>query len=181
MNKIDKCGTCGQKIVLHCRCRTCRVPTLPVWPLPGFCQIHTVNIFGQSRAKNMYHYRREGTLMSSLITLTCALQYEAGTRMTALYRQNGELYVYCISGFIYIVLYIAQKHSTVQYIISQYCWEELECRIQKSTQLMAKMGYLPFYNGTYSLVPTTAPNPTHPITYIYLTVLEKIHFSSSIW
>ena len=115
MNKIDKCGTCGQKIVLHCRCRTWRVPTLPVWPLPGFCQIHTVNIFGQSRAKNMYHYRREGTLMSSLITLTFALQYKAGTRMTALYRQNGELYVY-LWVHIHCTVYCTETlHSTVHY------------------------------------------------------------------
>ena len=64
------------------------------------------------RPKNMNHYRREGTELSSLIEPTFALESQKTDR--ALYRQNGEL----VEGWREFKTYLGLKI----WRISALCW-----------------------------------------------------------
>ena len=59
----------------------------------------------------MYSYRMESTPLSSLIAAT--LSWEAKTRMTRLFRQNGELYVQYSAHTPMVILKIADRSSSV--------------------------------------------------------------------
>ena len=93
------------------------------------------------RPKNMNHYRREGTELSSLIEPTFALESQNKTDR-ALYRQNGELHE---------LLFSAHKRVNPK-LFNKYwrheLWFRLHCGFlgQKSAQVMTTIRYLFFYN-----------------------------------